>query len=632
MPKDKIEEVVQKSIRFIVRNQNNDGSFNSFSKTEDKKGTEVFITTFYSSIILYSLAGINDSKILEVKNKVCRFLAAEKSKSGTFNYWAKSFIKYKTESCPDDLDDTACALASLFSCDRKLVKQSDLASFTKTLIGLEAKVGGPYYTWVLPADADKKWRDVDLAVNANIGLFLSLLKIKLPKVEGLVEKAIRNKKFFSTYYPEASTIYFISRFYKGKCKNELLEQILKQNRKKFSDPLQCALFGISILNLDGPFSAIKKNVKYLAKNQRKNGGFESGVFISERTFSDGKKRYSGSETLITALALELLDRYKKQSAAKEAKIDSFGEIREKIIKRAKDKIRLRFGRKLEKEFDTMLDKIIKGDLKDQVLLQPFLFQKSLKINRKLEKDFLIDLALASAFGWISYTIFDNVSDEGKDLDKLSLAIVLNRELEGLFCRQNPSFFPVYQKFMDRVDYANFYEQNFALFDPNKITYKKIYPQPDFVAEKSIAHSLAGLAIFYKCGFREESLPFQKLCSFYKNYLTARQLNDDAHDWEEDLKNGRINYAGQLLLKDYGEGKKIILERDKLKLQKVFWDKTILYVSRLIKNKIKKTREDLHSLSGILDQDYLSSKLEELNNSAQMALEERSKTKEFINSL
>jgi len=637
--KESLNQAILKGIRFLTDKQNTDGSFDSRSHKESNPSeAETFITTFYTSLILYSLSKIRNPKLLEVKNKACSFLLSEKDENGTYNYWSKSFLKYKTEPCPNDLDDTACALSALLSFDRNSVKEDVLAKITQVLINLESKEGGPYFTWVVPSNADSKWKDVDLAVNANIGFFLSMLEISLPNIHKLIEKEIKQRKFSSTYYPDYSTLYFISRFYKGELRQELAQFLLKENLKPFRNALECALLGVSLLNIGEKHSSIKNNINYLLKHQEKNGSFGTFIFIIERTYKKDK-RLSGSEAFTTALATELMTRFLELSTNKKSmkKYDNFLPLKQKVISYAKELISNRFDNDLVNQFDSFLEKIIHSDNDGQVIIHPYLFLDSLKKKSFIEENekFLLDMAIAGIFGWLCYTIFDNNIDEKKDLDKLPLAVICARELEKLFCKNNPDFKPIFQEFMDRVDYANFYELKYARFN-TKVGYssKKIYPNVEFIAEKSIAHCLGPLLIMTKIGFSSESQEFHSLFSFYQNYLVARQLNDDAHDWEEDLTRGQINYAGEVLLRDFEKrnGRKANLSKDVLKLRKLFWNETIMEICSIIQEKIVEAKRNLFLLSEILDQDYLKGKLDELEKSADKAIEERAKTKQFLSAL
>lgn len=625
---------VSSCIKFIIKNQNRDGSFDSLSSSNHQYSKpEIFKTTFYTSLILGSISKISDKRLEPVKNKAKGFLLSQKEESATYNYWANSFVKYKTESCPNDLDDTSCALSALISTDRHLVTESDLAKITQVLIELESAVGGPYYTWILPKECESRWKDVDLAVNANIAYFLSMLGIRLPQLDALIENAIKKRKFVSTYYPSLSTIYFIARYYDGKHNKKLTNFVLQKNQRPFRNPLDCALLGLSLLNLKEHPRSIERNIRYLLAHQKSDGSFGTQTFINERTFSKTQKRFSGSEALTTALVLELIVRCQNffEKLDVEKKYEDV-ELTKEVTESARKIIADRFSTDFVDLYDNIIHKIISSDPYDNIALQPLIFTRSLKVKTKLDRKFLLGLAQAGIFGWIAYTVFDNISDEKKDLDKFSLALVCYRELGFLFSRYDSGFNKIFSNFLDRVEYANFYEYKQAI--PDNINKKKIYSKVSDIAEKSIAHSLVPLAILSKLGYGQNSSEFKALQSFYKNYLVARQLNDDAHDWEIDLNHRKINYAGEQLTNDFKEkyNRAPEFSKDKVNLQKLFWDKTIIKMCRLIKKHITKAKEDRAELSHLLKDYYLEDKLEQLLLSANKAIEVRKETKKYLKTL
>jgi hypothetical protein len=559
-------------------------------------------------------------------------LVNEKSELGTFNYWPKSSEKFTTEPYPDDLDDTACALSSLLQADKNSVTESDLAKITKILIKLESKEGGPYFTWVVPDIKKTKWADIDLAVNSNIGFFLSLIGIKLPNLELLAEKSIEQKNFSSPYYHSENALYFfISRFYKGQRLPELLKIIRENNLKAFKNPLECALLGISLLNLGENPRSIERNISYLCENQKKDGSFGCFSFVVEKI--QGKKKLtSGSDAFTTSLAIELISRYLDKIQMKKKADDSdFKILQKKVLLNCQKIIKGKFCKDLSDQFDSLLEKIVAYDKNFEITLHPYLFKNSLrKIYPALEDTFLIDLACGSIFGWIAYTIYDNIIDEKKDLDKLPLANICNRELERLYCQDDFSFQKVFHSFMSEVDYANFYEIRYARMNTWKESLT-IYKEPDLVAGKSIAHCLGPLAILYKLGCNDTDPTFTKIVNFYRSYLTARQIHDDAHDWEEDLLRGQINYAGELLLREFQKKyrRQAILPDDQSVLRRIFWGETILIICKTINDKISEARKNLGALNNFISDNYLSFKLSELEGAASKSLSEREKTINYL---
>jgi hypothetical protein len=125
-----------------------------------------------------------------------------------------------------------------------------------------------------------------------------------------------------------------------------------------------------------------------------------------------------------------------------------------------------------------------------------------------------------------------------------------------------------------------------------------------------------------------------MLDFFKHYLIVKQLNDDAHDWEEDLKRGQINPAGALLLKKiyptHIKGKvKISLPKLMPHLQKLFWYETIDEICGIISKDAKKARNNLKKCYPIVDPLLLENLLAKYEKAAQEALREKDQAIKFL---
>src|SRR5207302_1646631 len=107
----------------------------------------------------------------------------------------------------------------------------------------------------------------------------------------------------------------------------------------------------------------------------------------------------------------------------------------------------------------------------------------------------------------------------------------------------------------------------------KIPDYKNYKQ---LAQKSLGHGLGPFAVLFSLGYRKNSPEIKNLLLFFTHYLIARQLNDDAHDWEKDLQLGHINAVCALIVKRYQTKEHLSLPYDQVvpQLQQVFWDEII----------------------------------------------------------
>jgi hypothetical protein len=111
--------------------------------------------------------------------------------------------------------------------------------------------------------------------------------------------------------------------------------------------------------------------------------------------------------------------------------------------------------------------------------------------------------------------------------------------------------------------------------------------------------------------------------FFINYIIARQLNDDAHDWEDDLSRGQINAAGAQVL-DRAKG-----DHDEERLKKIFWEKVVVTMCKDMTKHVARARHTLSRIPMITDTTYFEKLLKKIEKSSVEALEERDTTMKFI---
>ena len=158
----------------------------------------------------------------DIKNAAANFLLGQKSERWSFNYLARGATRENAglphpayPPYPDDMDDTFAALSALVRYDAGVIDGHAAAAIAKLLIAREAREGGPYRTWLIGDDAAAAWQDVDLVVNSTIGYFLSLIGVRLSRLEDFIDNAVRENRLSSPYYPGTFHVgYFLSRFYK----------------------------------------------------------------------------------------------------------------------------------------------------------------------------------------------------------------------------------------------------------------------------------------------------------------------------------------------------------------------------------------------------------------------------------
>ncbi|MCC2631807.1 MAG: hypothetical protein K0S20_506, partial [Patescibacteria group bacterium] len=318
MSQAKIIRALEEGLAFIRDEQKDSGLFISLSSTKESDFSHAleYQTTFVTSLILSALSRIPSSLDLdEIKKRGARFLLEERSKDWSFNYWSRNSSQYKELPYPDDLDDTFCAAAALQEINPGLIDGKALASLITLLTATEAKPGGPYKTWIVDSRLpDPIWHDVDVAVNSNVGFFLSLQEASVPGINELIEGAIQNNSFTSPYYPNPfPIIYFISRFYKGEMQEGLV-RILKAKRlakRGWGNSLFTALALTSLSDLGEDLKPFASEVDQLLQ-EREGDHWPTITFLLDPVVRQ-KFHYCGSGSLTTAFCLEALGRYLKST-------------------------------------------------------------------------------------------------------------------------------------------------------------------------------------------------------------------------------------------------------------------------------------------------------------------------------
>lgn len=648
-----ITDAISSGITYLQTQQQTDGSFLSLSSPSSLSFQKAFTfhSVFSTALILSCLNNLKDSPMLqEIKQKAASFLLSEKSEHWSFNYWVRGSKETKEMPYPDDLDDTFCALSALYQYDPKLIDGAAMAEIIMLLTTLEEKEGGPYRTWLVPESADKVWKDIDLVVNSNIAYFLSLQEIDLPNVNQFIESHIENS-LTSPYYPTVfPLIYFISRFYHGDKISKLTDIILvgRDRRGNWGNSLESALSISALLNFKTAADTVEKNVLHLTHTQ-KSGFWEASGFCIDPA-RKGRTYYAGSSSLTTAFCLEALGKYLHAIGVRPAKItkrkDSKSEyISHQVVLLVQRRFS-RLGKELKDQTEKILMMVLKMDAKHKITLLPYFFKSALGKNGSSFSDkLIISLGVANTYGWMAYTIYDNFWDEEGDPKTLSVANIALRELTGIFHNilpNNSQFHELFNTIMDDTEWSNTWEANYCRI---KISNKSIDLQNirlphlenyEMLARKSLGHGLGPLAMLFFLGYKKDSSEVKNVLCFFKHYLIARQLNDDAHDWEQDFKSGHINPVCAILIRTYMmkiKKSKRSFSLTKLipKLQELFWCKTVVEVCHTIQNHTLLARKYLNALSIVVYPHVFEELLASLDQSAKKALEERENTIAFIDS-
>lgn len=644
-----IDQSIKEGIYFLKTIQEADGSFSSLTSSNFNDFTEarVVASVFSSALILANLQIFEEKSDIEnINKKLSKFLLSQKNENWSFNYWKRNSEQSINIPYPDDLDDTFCALSSLYRYDANLIGGEAMAKIVAILTSLEVQEGGPYRTWIVPSDAEKVWRDIDLAVNNNIAYFLSLQEVELPNLVLLIEKAIEEERYYSPYYPsEYPIMYFISRWYQGGKAEKTIQYLLsKKIENNWGNALNTALSISALLNLKFPAEKLKESIDCLLADQ-KNGSWESYGFCFDPAIK-GNAYYAGSSSLTTAFCLEALQKYKncelkiknQEAKTKKEKIkqEEYAKVYNAVIEKVKEKLNT-LTDDLKQQQLKIIKKIIEGDKDKQILLLPYFFKLSLGKNGHNVPDELITiLGLANLYGWAAYTIYDDFLDEEGSPNLLPAANLCLRELTNIFTGiLDGKFASFFRKVMDTLEASNAWEVANCRIRTNNLGNMKIPDYKDFskLAERSLGHALGPIAILFSLGYKEDSKEVKGIFNFFKHYIIARQLNDDAHDWEEDFKKGQINSVGAMVLniyyKKFSADKTINFKKIQEKLQNFFWYSIIIDICNIVEMNTELARKSLQFVAPISEFALFEKLLNPLENIAKKTRKEQQEIIKFL---
>jgi hypothetical protein len=653
-----IYRFIESGREFLEQVQQAEGNFLNYTSSHVKSFRHAYAceSIFSTALILSCLnQWKNQSEFDAIRRRAAHFLLGQKSTHWTFNYWVRDSKDFKNMPYPDDLDDTSCALAALHGYDPTFIDGEALAHFVTVLTALEEEEGGPYRTWVVPEDAASVWKDIDFAVNGNIAHLLSLYEVSLPNLERFLEEKIEKKAYTSPYYPECfPIIYFLSRFYRGGKTEDIVRYLMSRRNAdgSWGNPLRTALAVSALLNFGVPLDQVEEGVAAIVRNTEP--AFKAYPFYVGINPRGDKKRYvAGAPALTMAFCLEALGKYAEQKRS-ETKVQTASlrrsgrdAVHDHVIKAAQKKF-LALPGELKNRGMSVLDKTVEKDTDGQILLLPYFFQQALGGRGKsIPRSLVVSLGLANTFGWMAYTLYDDFLDGDRDGDGtfLSLANVCLRELSLIFGNLFPekSGFPsLFRETMDRLDAANCWEVVNARcpVEASKLSLPEHLPDYgnfEFLADRSLGHALGPIAIWTYLGYSKGSAEWKRTTAFFRHVLAARQLNDDAHDWEEDLRRGILSSVATdivrrwQLRRDPTETSAVIdLRRneDLASLQELCWYETMPHICEKVLSHAAMAENHLKQLK-LSQEGLLHGIVDSVRKSAERALREREETLQFL---
>jgi len=640
---NRITRILPRLAEVIAGEQDMGGGFSSLSSASpDFNNTAKYRTLFFPALVAACIAGSDQLLLQPVKRKLVDFLLSQKSAHWSFNYWDRASPEFVKLPYPDDLDDTFCALGALANLEPGLVGGEALAGAVSLLTAVEVDPGGPYRTWIVGPEAPAAWRDVDFAVNCNVAWFLRGQGVALPGLTLFLEDHIRRLAFRSRYYPSIfPSLYYLSRAYSGPFVRQAAKFLRGQRTGVgWGNGLDTALAVTSLLGFGENPETLEEPMGMLLE-LCESGGLLPQPFCYDPMI-EGNRYVAGATALTAAMSLEALELYRKESSsARSPKISFTGFApANQIYGTAQAIVRRRFaelGGELKDGAELILSRLLKQDAADrQIILLPYSFAAACGAEATLGEDFLARLGAANLYGWIAYTIYDNIADEQRDVQLLPVANVCLRQVIELYVALVPGFGGIFGGIMDRMELANVWELRYAR--TGNINQPPDYGDYGALAGKSLGHILGPLAIVYRLGFDEASPQIKATEKMFYHYLIARQLNDDAHDWQDDLRAGHTNSVAALVLRRWLKAQPAELtavpadlESILPELQKLFWQETIREVCFLIRSHAGQARRHANGLEILKNAAFLEDMLAPLEQAAAKAERESAKAADFLRS-
>lgn len=635
-----VESALQRALAYLQSQQQSDGSFLSYSSLSARrfKIQATWHTTFGPALILTALSTINAPEALAIRQRLANFLSHQRGTAGSFNYWAKDAPQRQALPYPDDLDDTFCALIALQTHDAALIDERVLAQSVKLLLATETKVGGPYRTWLVSSNSKPDWLDIDLAVNANIAYFLQLTGSSLPNLEDFMSQAITSRQLVSPYYPSACPlVYYLSRAYEGPRRPQLLTIVRRLQRATELTALDNALYVIARLQL-GETQSLEAVIRKLLGQQAKDGSWPAAAFCIDPA-TKGRPQYGGSASLTTAIVCEALQRFlqHKLEVPRQQRPSRQESLALELLEVAKTDCR-HLAPAFRTTFLDRLSRLSRGPEGEEIIGLPQAFQASLRQPpRRVPAHFLRTLSLANLYGWLAYTIYDDFLDDNGHPQLLSVANVALRKSVNCFSESLPFHRPfqvLTRTVFDTIDEANFWEIRHCRFKcaDGVITLGGLpdYGDLTVLAQRSLGHLLPLLAILLASGIDDTSADFTGVRQALTHYLVARQLNDDIHDWEEDLSRGHITYVVVRLLAatNTAAGSAPLTDLTAI-LRKYFWYSGLPELCRDLRRHTAIARQCLESVTALQPANCIDQLLTSVETSVDTTLAKHQEAHNFL---
>lgn len=304
-----------------------------------------------------------------------------------------------------------------------------------------------------------------------------------------------------------------------------------------------------------------------------------------------------------------------------------GMIREKFNQRFTS-----FSPEIRQRASAAIEKTIRSNRDKQMSLMAYYTKIALGKNGESIPDELVaDIGLANVFFWTAFIIYDDFwdQDEAADPRLLPIANIFARHYIDFFIglSEDQEFRSFFHGLMDKLDASNAWEVENCRARVEKNIFYIPSKLPDFgdyeiKYRPASGHILSTVAILTKFGEGLKTADWGNIVSYFKHYLIGMQLNDDAHDWEEDMRRGHLSTIVTLLLNDLRkngwEKQTIDLDADLQEIRKTFWFITMPQYVKIVLAQTEASRKALHSISIVEAPEFLERIITATENVARQA--------------
>jgi hypothetical protein len=326
-----LSSAVYRGVKFLRTSQRSDGEFQTFMARDPslERRRQFDSSPFVTTFVLHALSLVEQPDVAATIQQGLAFLRSEQHGPGVWRYWSTRNPNH-LRVLPD-LDDTACASWTLRRHGIPFAPNEQVLYANRNRAGL-------FYTFLQPARHKRAWlellrrwnlanpctwlqllyfkRDVDIAVNANVLLYLGEndhTRAAGRLLLGLIERHAEDRSGF--YFDPLATYYMISRaYFYGVSSLEPTAEIIPRRIAErhddygtFKHPLIAALTAACLLNyglLD--HAHVGGALRQIIASQRPDGSWPKAALYC----GSFRRCWFGSEELTTALCVEALVRYR----------------------------------------------------------------------------------------------------------------------------------------------------------------------------------------------------------------------------------------------------------------------------------------------------------------------------------